>query len=323
MKNNKNVTLFLLTIGYMLLAGVLSNTTGLYIVSFSLLPLIFNVFFGTNESKYLQYLVFTLNIIIFSLSPWYGRTVIIFYLFMSCVLPSILFLPKNNDIKKTEEKLIKLIAIMTIIFIACFAVYDNYLTDVHFFDSLHKLLTNVNILNEISENLYKNMGKNKVDFSQIDSSVLIMAINTFLTILVINLVSILSIINYYAIEYYFAKEFKEHHNIKPLSQRSISSKLFFSMIILLLLGYFLSVNTDTFGSGLVSVILILLFELYIIQGFFVISFAINKSKIQKKLQVPVLIALLIFLLLNGIGTFVLMILGFVDTIFNVRKIVKE
>ncbi len=315
----KKHTRFLVLIAiYVVGAYIPALQTGFYFVFYSLLPPCLAYLFYRNDLGRLKIFSAVLLFAMFLFVNLDAKMAIFFYTFMTLVC---LYIIEKLD-ANLFKKLITFILVMIITALLLFFISEKISGEPSFFESLNNTFTNKEAIAEINQVLKESMGEEAINFEQIDRTSLKIALSSLVSILVFDMVGLVSSINFFIIANIMKRRNKKIQKIKAFWKMGIPKKFIVVIFIIMVISYIFSSQIGDFSYGIVITFIVILFQLYSIQGIFVLSFAINKTKISLMLHIPLLIIIVLALSLSGLGGFLIFNLGLIDAIFNLRRLPK-
>lgn len=301
---------------YLGLAYLISDETGLYFTVYSLLPPSLVYLFYKNERRNLKLFSAVFLFALFLLVRFDAKLAMFFYAVMA--FATALIIDKSQD--GLFKKLVTLILVMILFSLGLFVVLEQLRGGPSFFELLNRTMTDPATMEQIDQILKENMGERAIDFSSIDKTSLKIAISSLISIIVLDLVGFVSTLNFWIIAHIMRAKNPAIQKIKPIWEMYLPKKFTLILFFLLIISYFSISVMGNFAFGIVVTLVILLFQLYNLQGIFVLSFFLNKTKLPIKFHIPALIAIVIAISLTKIGAFLLFNVGVIDAVFNLRKI---
>ncbi len=312
-------TRFLVLIAiYVVGAYIPALQTGFYFVFYSLLPPCLAYLFYRNNLGRIKIFSAILLLAMFLFVNLGAKIAIFFYTFMTLAC---LYIIEKLD-ASLFKKLITFILVMIITALLLFFISEKISDTPSFFESLNDTFTNKEAIAEINQVLKESMGEDAIDFEYIDRTTLRLALSSLVSIFVFDMVGLVSSINFFIIANIMKRRNKKIQKIKPFWEMGIPKKFILVIFMMFLITYVFKSQMGDFGYGIVITFIVILFQLYSVQGIFVLSFAINKTKISLMLHIPLLIIIVLALSLSGLGGFLIFNLGLIDAIFNLRRLPK-
>ncbi|MDO4772770.1 MAG: DUF2232 domain-containing protein [Bacillota bacterium] len=301
---------------YLGLAYFVSEETGLYFTAYSLLPPSLVYLFYKNEQRNLKLFSAGFLLVLFLFVRFDAKLALFFYAVMA--FAAALIIDKSQD--GMFKKLITLILVMILFSLGLFVVLEQLRGGPSFFEALNQSLSDPAVIEQVNQILKDNMGEQAIDFSSIDKTSLKIGISSFISIIVLDLVGFVSTLNFWIIAHIMRAKNPAIDRLKPIWEMYLPKKFTLILFFLLIVSYFLISVMGNFAFGIVVTLVILLFQLYNLQGIFVLSFFLNKTRMPIKFHIPALIAIVIAISLTKIGAFLLFNVGVIDAVFNLRKI---
>lgn len=307
------------TVFYLVLAFFYSMERGLHFVAYLMLAPCLIYLFYSHDQKHIKSAGGLLLVFLFLLSPIFGKLALFYYGTMGLLGCFIIERVEGGHFKK----LMSLILAMVLLSLLFFALFERFSEGPKFFELLNRSLTDQNMIKEINEVLQKNMGREAIDFSTIDKESLRVGLSSVFSILVFDVIGFVTAINYWAMASLMSRRNPAVPRPKALSEMDLPRKGMFVLFLLFLLTYATVYIVGNFAYGILLVLLIVLYQLYILQGIFVISFLLNRVKLPKGLHIPALIVLVMVISVTKIGSLLIFNLGIADAVFNLRKLPRR
>ncbi len=310
---------FVIVIVYLTICGLASAYLGMAFFLYAFLPSCITYVFYKNEDKKFKYITLIILAISFVLNSFQGRSSIIFYLIAGFSAYPIINKNKNEHLISFG----KIIVIMLISILILLSVSKAILPNENVLSNINTIITNENIRSEISNIISQNPNLEQIDMTEFDQNDLKTMFISSISLVVLNALAIVGAINFAISIRIMKKRDAEIKKIKKIYNMALPKIINIITIILLFIAYANSSRLGDFGVGILVLFFGFTVEIFTIQGIFLLSFLLNKSNMNYKLHVFVLITLSIFISITTIGSFLLVNAGFIDSIFDIRRISRR
>ncbi len=310
---------FLLILVYLALAGVASYTTGLAFFFYALLPSCITYIYYKNDNKKVKVSIALLIALPFLVLPIHTKSSIFVLTIMGFFTYKLI--DSNKD--KQLDNLGKIILISLLTSAVFMAIIKYLAPEMSLLNQVNRIITDSNIKNQINSIIARNQNLSDLNISSLDQNQLKTIITSSMTLISFNLIALASVINFAISTRIMRKRTLGIAKIKRLHKIAFPRKINLSCMVLLLLSYMFASSLGEFGTGLILIFFGITVEIFSIQGLFLLSYALNKKKLNYKLHIIILIILWILLSITAFGSFVLVNAGFIDSVFDIRKVSRR
>lgn len=301
---------------YLIICVISVNMYGFFL-QFVAVPTVFTYIFIKlkNIKKLFITIVVFLLALVFSGAGFLEIIYLFYYILMGIV---IFFTLKSAQgiFKKGAFVFLVMLLSTFFLFLALDAVSDGP----SFFESLNKIMTDSDLLKEISSVIARNSGRETIDLSTVDTNVLRIIISSLIPVIMVIFVGFISFINFSMISVIMHNDNKFIKRVPDLWVMSFPKALSQIMVSLLILSFFSSTAMGDFGAGLFMSIFALTIIMFMVQGGFLLSHYIYKLKLNPIITVIISVAGFFIASFTSIGSLILINGGFIDLIFNLRKL---
>ncbi len=314
---NRRTIILALCFIYSIISTLVTVKFGMSYILFSLLPTVLvymHIHLYKNKFNPGVTLVM-LGILVFVKADFESILFLFYYSIMALVIYLVLKTPHPMFKKAVIVVLIMLISVVIL-----FSAIDFMSEGPGFFETLNSVMGNSEFLKEVSKIVEENSGKPAVDLTTVDTGMLRVIVSSVIPVMLFILVAVISLSNFALISVIMNAKNKFVPRVNSLWKMSFPRSASKVMLLILILAFLVSGGLGDFGVGIFITIFMLSMFMFMVQGVFLTSHFILKFGVKSALNVVVTILLGGFMMMTSLGTLVLLNGGFIDLIFNIRKL---
>ena len=242
----------------------------------------------------------------------YALLILLIIILIPIPIMSKYMLGRQSAYQGVFEGIISAIIGVTMVF-----MFSQVMTGITIFDRFDAILINVNAADMNMPGMYKMLGLNKLNASELqtamDNMKEIMKLSIPGTIIIWS--SIFAYFNYKIVSWLLHKSGKEVSMLPPFRNFSLPKSVMLGSVLIFVFSYF-AANMGIIDKSLIMFNIQMVFSfIYFVQGLAVLFYSGNMKRVPK----VILIIIAAAIISTAIGKTALFILGLTDVAFDIRK----